>query len=413
MKFLKFLALLLCVLNSFSQDKEKDSIELTSFFNEKTYNSKKARLFKSILENNSSTTTTEEWILFFKNEETKNKNNFSELFHVIKCQSLLFIHEKAYDKSNEILYRFYYTYKNVANKNDLCNLLNILTKNCIQLNKQSELLIINKEQLEVCPTSASFYELYSKIGLADLAIKNYKKKVSFKKNGTGFKYGKDLNNIGVLYKRDHKYDSAFYYFNKSLIIFREAKQKNLKENKKLLDFWISLVKGNLGKCYLEYKNYDTAIELFIAEEKEAKRWFKDKVWPYEDDYFRDIAKCFLNTGKLDLAKKYIDSLFLKKNIYLYSKLKADYFDATKKYDSANYYNKLFIKIADSIALENKRESNKSILKLIDFQEKLVAQEFEIKEDNKLHQKELIINALILIFLILLIIILCFLIYKKK
>lgn len=413
MKFLKIVALFLFVINSFSQNQKNDTIILNSFLNETSYSNKKTQLFKRIVVSNSSTKTTEEWIHFFNKEETKNKNNFLELFYIVQCKSMLYIHGKAFEKSNNILYSFYSKYKYVANKDKLCNILNTLSNNYIKLNKKSELLLINKEQLEICPKISKFYKLYSKIGLVDLAIKNYKKTNPYKGNDTDFNIGKNQNNIGVFHKRDKKYDSAFYYFDKSLNILEKLKQKGTVENKEKLNFWIGLVKGNLGECYLESKNYDKALELFSDEEKEARIWFKIKKWLYEDDYYRNIATCYLNTGKLDLAKKYIDSLFLKKNTLYYTKLKSDYFDTTKKYDSAHYYNKLFLNKSDSIEKQNKQELNNIVLKLIDSQEELVTQELEIEEHDKLHHRELIIILFILIFLITLIAILVILIYKKS
>jgi|TARA_B110000240_G_scaffold121369_1_gene135618 two-component sensor histidine kinase len=413
MKFLKIIALFLFVINSFSQDQKNDTIILNSFLNQTNYSNKKIQLFKRILVSNSSTKTTEEWIHFFNKEETKTINNFNELFYIVQCKSMLYIHVEAYEKSNDILYSFYYKYKNVANKDKLCSILNTLSNNYIKLNKKSELLLINKELLEICPKISKLYGLYSKIRLVDLAIKNYKKTNPYKGNDTDFNTGKNQNNIGVFYKRDKKYDSAFYYFDKSLNILEKLKQKGTVENKEKLNYWIGLVKGNLGECYLEFKNYDKALELFSDEEKEARIWFEIKKWIYEDDYYRNIATCFLNTGKLNLAKKYIDSLFLKKNTLYYTKLKSEYFDITKRYDSAHYYNKLFLNKSDSIEEQNKQELNNIILNLIDFQEELVTKELEIEEHDKLHHRELIIILFILIFLITLIAILVILIYKKS
>jgi two-component sensor histidine kinase len=416
MKFLKTITLLLFVTNSFATIKKNDSLKSITFFNYTNYDIKKVRLFNNIVLSNSSGKSTKEWIHFFNIEETKYENNFSELFHITRCKTILYNHTGNFEKSNKILYSFYYKYKNTANKNKLCQILKTLSNNCIKLNKKSELLLINKEQLEICPTSATFYELYSKIGLVDLAIESYKKKTSYKKKGKSFRHAKDFNNIGALYKKGEKYDSAFYYFNKSLKIFQQIKQKGVLKNKEKLNFWIGLVKGNLGECYLEYKNYYTAIKLFSVEEKEARKWFKGKLWPYEDAYFRDIATCFLNTGQLNLAKKYIDSLFFKKNIFFYTKLKLDYFNATKKYDSTYHYHKLYVKIYDSIAKQNKQNLNNSIKKLIDFQEELVAQKFkiaEIKEDHKFHHRELIIISIILALLVILTIALMYYILKKN
>ena len=134
MKFLKILALFLFVINSFSQNQKNDTSILNSFFNETNYSSKKTQLFKRIIVSNSSTKTTEEWIHFFNKEETKNKNNFLELFYIAQCKSMLYNHVKAFEKSNDILYSFYYKYKYAANKDKLCKILNTLSNNNIKLN---------------------------------------------------------------------------------------------------------------------------------------------------------------------------------------------------------------------------------------------------------------------------------------
>ena len=416
MKLLKTIALLLFVINSFAEVKKNDSIKSNSFLNDTTYDIKKVRLFKNIVLNNSSGKTTKEWINFFNIEETKYKNNFSELFHIMQCKTILYNHLENFEESNKILFGFYYKYKNDTNKTKLCQILKTLSNNCIKLNKKSELLEIYKEQLEICPSNTTFFQLYSKIGLVNLAIESYKNTASFKKNGKSFSHGKELNNIGVLYKKAKKYDSAFYYFNKSLKTFQQVKQKGVLKNKEKLNFWIGSVKGNLAECYMEYKNYYKAIALFRIKEKEARKWFNGKLWPEEDAYFRDIATCLLNTGKPSLAKKYIDSLFFKKNILFYTKLKLEYLNATKKNDSTYYYHKLHLKIYDSIANQNKEELNNSIIKLLDPKEKVIAKKFQIaesEEEHKFHHRENIIISIILAVLVVLTITLIHLIFKKN
>jgi two-component sensor histidine kinase len=416
MKFLKILAFFLFVINSFSQVKENDSIAFSNFLIEKDYLTKK-NIYRSILTDNPSIKTTKEWLNFFKNEETKYKNSFSELYFITLCKVYLLNHKGFYEKSNEIITQFYYKNKNVSEKDKLCILLNILYKNCIRLNKVSELIIINKERLQTCfPSSIAFYDIYSKVGLLDLAIKNYKEAKFYQKNGTNFESGKNQNNIGVFFKRGKKYDSAFYYFDKSLTILDKLKEKDFVKDQKKLNFWIALVKGNLGECYLEFKEYDKALDLFIIEEKESKKFYQKRPWIFQDDYYKNMATCYLNTGKLSLAKKYIDSLLYKKNDFLYSKLKSEYFSVTKRYDSVYYYNKIYVEISDSIAKQEKKELNSSFVKLIDFQEELASQEFKIIEaqkENKLNKRDLIVISIILVISLLFIVTLINLIYKKN
>ncbi|PQJ81606.1 histidine kinase dimerization/phosphoacceptor domain -containing protein [Polaribacter glomeratus] len=416
MKFLNIFAIFLFVINSFSQVKKSDSIIYVNFLNEKNYENKK-NIFKNILKGNSTIKSTEEWIKFFNNEERKNKSDFLALYNITLCKVFLYNSERSLEKSNEILYNFYYKFKNNPEKEKLCRLLNLLFRNCEKLNKTSELLIINKEKLETCsPNTIVFYDVYSKLGLLDLAIKNFKVSKSYKEDEISFENGTNQNNLGVFYKREKEYDSAFYYFDKSLNILEKVKKTDVVKDNKNLNYWIGLVKGNLGECFLEFKNYNKALELLTEEELQSRLFYKGTIWPYEDDYYKNMAICYLKTDKLSLAKKYTDSLFLKKNILSYSKLKSAYFEIIKRYDSAFYYNKLYIEASYLTEKQNKQELNTSILKLLDFQEELISQKFkitEIENENKSNKKEFLIIFSILVVLVVFIILLINLIYKKN
>lgn len=239
------------------------------------------------------------------------------------------------------------------------------------------------------------------MGLTDLAIESYKREKDFKENEVSYKTGTHLNDIGVFYKRDEKYDSAFYYFKKSIKVLTHVKENNLEKDIEHLNIWIGLAKGNLGECYLENKEYEKAIPLFLYEEKESKIFFNKSIWDGLEDFWADIASCYIHTDKLSLAKKYIDSLRQKNNRLYYYKLKYEYFQVLKKYDSANYYNVKYNRISDSLFKDKKEKRNLNFLKLLEFQEKAVNQQYKINDinkENKANEKRIQTN-LIFIFIL--------------
>lgn len=125
--------------------------------------------------------------------------------------------------------------------------------------------------------------------------------------------------------------------------------------------------GMIAKCYMAKNKYAEAIPLLLKDIEYSNENIGNKA-----DKLIELSICYLNTGKINLVKKLIDSAeMLTQKIEfrdMKSKLintKSAYFEVIKKYDSALYYSKIYNEKKDST--NNKIEKSQSILILTKFE----------------------------------------------
>ncbi|WP_186434358.1 histidine kinase dimerization/phosphoacceptor domain -containing protein [Lutibacter sp. Hel_I_33_5] len=331
------------------------------------------------------------WLIYFTEEEKKYINNPESLFYIKILIVELHNTVGNYKKAMTVAYNYYLKNFDSLKKEQLCSLLGYADTNAREIKSTLDQIKINREKLKVCVIKKfKIYDIYSRIGLNELALKSYKEfNTDTIKKQYSFNYASTLNNIGVFHMRAKKWDSAYYYYSKSLRYFKQINVETLKKNKKLAarDFWIGLVKGNIAQCHMNFGEYDKALPLLLYEVKSANFFLKKKNWSAKNSSWEQLASCYLNLNKFKIANKYIDSLKGLDN-YLYLKLKSSYHKDFIKSDSSTYFSEKYNKINDSLNIINEKEKKQAIINLIDFQEEIVAQKEEI---NKINNENIIRN----------------------
>lgn len=150
------------------------------------------------------------------------------------------------------------------------------------------------------------------------------------------------------------------------IIIERNRISKLYRNNDLL-YYKGYFLGMIAKCYMAKNKYAEAIPLLLKDIEYSNENIGNKA-----DKLIELSICYLNTGKINLVKKLIDSAeMLTQKIEfrdMKSKLintKSAYFEVIKKYDSALYYSKIYNEKKDST--NNKIEKSQSILILTKFE----------------------------------------------
>jgi hypothetical protein len=151
-----------------------------------------------------------------------------------------------------------------------------------------------------------------------------------------------MNTVALGYHRLHLYDSAFLFYDKAL-------QFATKEN---IPVWVGIIKGNMAQMLYEEKKYDTAYA-----------WFKNDYRTSKDSgYFDNAGNSLQWAARTDLALGHTENaltevreaLFLLKLWPDPNYLKNTYYTATlvfrkmDNFDSAFYYNNLYVAVNDSL-----------------------------------------------------------------
>lgn len=242
-------------------------------------------------------------------------------------------------------------------------LLELLDKNYENLKlyiKQTE--VRNKKKELGLVENITFYDIYSNLGVPNKAMNEYIQDVSNTLDPKDF-YGNAVynNNIGDYLWLDKspkvaisKFKSADSFINLYLnsVVDIKTEQELIKGN--LLK---GIITGNIGRCYADLKNFDTAI---FQLKKSIEIINEYKMGSYSSDLVENtlyLAECQLQINELESAKKILESDFkildselqLKRN-----RLFAAYYDKIADFSNASFYYKKNIRLQDSIAL-NERE----------------------------------------------------------
>lgn len=358
----------------------------------------------------------EEWDKYFDKEVKKYRSLNTNVFLLELYRIAIYSNLKKFEIANNLAYDLYFKSKNNIDKFYLCKLLRRMNANFLAENKIFEMFYVNSEMLETCPDKANLSNIYSFLGQPGLAIRLLKKHRNYNKDSISFENAQSLNDFGVFYKRNNEYDSAFHYFWKSLDLLKTMKKADSFKYNRDLDILTGVVKGNIGEYYLYKKDYSAAKMYFFQEAKSARKHIKEGNWGFQNDFYRNMAFCYLNTNQTDLGKKYIDSLDFNANIGDRYQLLATYYTKKKNLDSATFYSEKHSDFSNAINFKLNQEKNNSLLKLLEYPIKLVQKEeenFNIQRTNERKQKRNQIIILFLVIAILMILLLYYFFVKEK
>lgn len=135
------------------------------------------------------------------------------------------------------------------------------------------------------------------------------------------------NTIGLIKRAKEKYDSALYYFERAA----KAAQKNND------DWWINILKGNIGITYYHQGKYADAMPLL----------YSDMNYAVKNNHIGGITNTILKISRIHLARNDVDSSLYY--VILAQKLTSSAVDAYKHREEA-------YRILREIALKNNDES---------------------------------------------------------
>jgi len=162
-----------------------------------------------------------------------------------------------------------------------------------------------------------------------------------------FYYINAITNIGDNFMNLNKIDSALNYFNQAYQI-----SLGLTESEKYIPL------GNLGEINFKLKNYEIALSYYKqCISKEAQSYIDREKLSY---FFQAIANTFFDLNKKDSSLHYAKLAYTsskesqyQKGILQSSEKISEIFKEIKKFDSAFFYQDVFIKTKDSLFNDEK------------------------------------------------------------
>ena len=206
--------------------------------------------------------------------------------------------------------------------------------------------------------NVSFYDIYSSLGQHRKAMEDYMtEEKSNIADGDFFGQAVYNNNIGNYLRLDKSTPTALSYFNRAnaLIDVYFSDIINVKTDNQINqgNHLKGVILGNIGKCYVQLKEYQKAIPYLEESIALIKKHNTGKVLTELVENTLEIAECYLQLNNYEKATDYLsDSLTPAKieNILKKNRLYAAYYDRTGDFKSATTYLKRNIRIRDSLDL---------------------------------------------------------------
>lgn len=248
-------------------------------------------------------------------------------------------------------------------------LLDLMDQNYAQLTLYSEQINVRKEKKELgIVENPIFYDIYSNLGQHRKAMKEYIEQVQ-KHIGANDYYGKSeyYNNVGTYLRLDKSTPTALANYKKAegfMNVYLNDITKEKSESDIGQANWLkAIIKGNIGKCYVQLKEYENAIPYLDSSLVKMKEYRPGMFSSEVVENSLEMAECYL---QLDDYKKATDYLSIDPsprktdNILKKNRLLALYYDKTEDYQSATLYLRKNIRIRDSIN-DNESELRKQQL----------------------------------------------------
>ncbi len=233
----------------------------------------------------------------------------------------------------------------------------------------------------------AFYDIYSSLGQHRKAMKDYmteeKKEID---DGDFYAQAAYNNNIGNYLRLDKSTPTALTQFNKANalidVYFSDVIQVKSDNQIVQANHLKGVILGNIGKCYVQLKEYEEAIPYLEKSIEAIKKYNPGRFSSDLVENTLEIAECHLNLNNFEKATDYLsDDLTPVKteNILKKNRLYASYYDKTGDYRSSNTYLKRNTRIRDSIEFNESNIRNQQLAAVI-------TQEVEYSKDMIEQQK---------------------------
>ena len=253
--------------------------------------------------------------------------------------------------------------KDFQKTEDIISTLNLLANYYKETEQLSELL-------NILPSLYKYTEKYRKddyriqegpknneLGIIYFRLKDFKKsreyffqaKNKYHKTKEYFQESSSLNNIGLTFLNENKLDSAQYYFDLGL----KTLHLNTKMDKKNVDAFKAVIKGNIASIWLKKGFYDKAIPYYLNELRLNKKEILD-INTIRSAYLK-LGKAYFLKNEIPTALQYLDSTKNILKIYPNNIIEKAYIDlkgkcllANGNIKEANTYFDILKKYNDSI-----------------------------------------------------------------
>ncbi|HYG14596.1 MAG TPA: ATP-binding protein [Bacteroidia bacterium] len=302
-------------------------------------------------------------------------------------------------------YRLAYTYFMEAKKSGQ-KYDDIDKEACINSNFDYHIGMILYRQEKYQEAANSFISSYNTTTYCDSGMLMY------------FRLQELLNNIGLCYSKQEKYDSALYYYDRTIDYLDEMEDK-WKNNHAFIGVAKGVISGNRAQVYYALGDTVRAIKglLFnIDINLKSDRELSDALTSVVH-----LADIYLDAGNVSEAGRWLDTINgildsvpsenIIKDVY---RQKWRYYKLLNRYDSAELYASRYMGLKDSAEVRDRKLQNADVQAAIDAMEK----EFELNLLKKnIHARKinttLVTIAGTLFLMVIIIIVYSWMVSKKK
>lgn len=287
-------------------------------------------------------------------------------------QSQIYYDLGDYEKSLAIS-RFLYDYLDTLDMDEKRTILKLMDENYAVLQLYDKQIEIRRLKRELGLTeNVAFYDIYASLGQYRKAMRDYmtEEKKALKDDDY---YGQAIynNTIGNYLRLDKSTPTALSYFKKAegLIKVYLSDVTNQRTDNEITDGKIlnGLIIGNIGKSYVQLKEYEKAIP-FLDESREIiTKYNKSK---FSSDLIENtlaLADCYLQLDNYAKATDYLsDEMQPIKldNILKRNRIYADYYYKTSDFKNSTVYLKRNLKIRDSIDAQASNIKNQQLTSVV-------------------------------------------------
>lgn len=248
-------------------------------------------------------------------------------------------------------------------------LLDLMDENYGKLNMYPEQIEVRKEIRTLgISDNVAFYDIYSNLGLYRTAMGDYIEKVKKTIEENDF-YGQAVyyNTLGNFLRLDVSTPTALKNYKKAksfiTVLLNDVTRKKNESEQIEASLLNGVIDGNIGKCYVQLKQYEDAIP-HLKNAISIIKEFGNGTLPAEiTEISLAISECYLQLGDYAKATDYLsDDLQTNsmENLLQKNRLLSMYYDKTEDFKNAAFYLRRNLRIRDSI-ISNESELRKQQL----------------------------------------------------
>jgi len=420
-----FITLLCLIIGNFCLAKgslNKDSLSLESFNKLGSVSEKIDWLFKSEIPDVNKFVLKHQQAFDSLVNIVENSNDDFMKYKLSSIDGFLYYHQDKYQKAVPIFIKLLSQRKYITQKDSVRLIVNL--KNCFgrllnypkvfEMHQMLNAMAERNPEIRLKDLGLPLSSIYIRMGLISEGVRFLKSEYKKNPNKHTDRYAEInfYNNLGVVWNKANKPDSAIYYFKKAEQIIDQIlveDQKNL-----FHIFFKGLIVGNIGQAMIEKKQFSEAIPLLKQDIKSSISYgnLLNAAISYNE-----LARCYFECKNYQSAEVFLDSStnFLNmvdapaeqlKNL----RLKAELLSLTNRYKESVVFYKLYNELNDSIAANEKEllMLNQQIaFQTNKLQEKIELQDKEMLSKKLTEEKRNIQRVLMFVLLLMMLILLIF------